>query len=237
MKLSPSSLKAYLSCERSWWLRYVARVSEYSGGAYLQKGRDYDEAVQAYVHGRPGTTELAARQLVATRRHLPRENALTQVKLSYDLGEGDTLQGTTDIIVADTSRVLVIDTKTTADFQYALTTETMLLDPQVLIYAFLACVTYDVQTATMRWVYADKKSNPRGWAVEVEVSRATGAAYVEDVVRPAVARMKQLEEADEQNEAAVEYRSCARCWVVQHCNWHLGRTERPVLGRHLDVIA
>jgi CRISPR/Cas system-associated exonuclease Cas4 (RecB family) len=235
MKLSPSSLKAYLSCERAWWLRYVARVSEYSGGDYLQKGRDYDEAVQSYVHGRPGTTELAAKQLIATRRYLPRENALTQVRLSYDLGGGDVLQGTTDIVVADAERVLVIDTKTTADFQYALNEETMLRDPQVLIYAFLACMTYDMQTATMRWVYADKKANPRGWAVQVEVSREVGAAYVEEVVRPAVARMKQLEEADEQTEAAVEYRSCARCWVGQHCEWWKGRTERP--GRHLDVVA
>lgn len=237
MKLSPSSLKAYLSCERAWWLRYVARVSEYSGGDYLQKGRDYDEAVQAYVHGRPGTTELAAKQLIATRRHLPRENALTQVRLSYDLGEGDTLQGTTDIVVADVERVLVIDTKTTADFQYALTAETMLLDPQVVIYSFLACHTYDVASATMRWVYADKRANPRGWAVEVEIAREVGAEYVTRVVRPAVERMKELEQADEQTEAAVEYRSCARCWVAQHCDWHKGRTERPMPGRHLDVVA
>lgn len=237
MKVSPSSLKLFLNCERAWWLKYVQRVPEQSGGTYLQKGRDYDLAVQAYVKSAAGTTELAEKQLAATRAFLPRgENVLTQVKLSRVLNdEGDILQGTTDIVVADTKNVLVIDTKTTAGEEWALTKATLRLDPQCLIYAYLACLTYSLDRATMRWVYADKRPNPRGWAVEVEITLAEATEYVDRVVRPAVERMQELEASDEQTEAAVEYASCPRCWVPSSCSWWLGRETRPAY--HLKVVA
>lgn len=240
MKVSPSSLKTFLTCERAWYLKYVQRAPESAyTGSYLEKGRDYDWAVQAYIQGRPCTTPLAARQLEATRRHLPGPDsgALTQVRFSHPLGDaGDTLMGTADIVVADTRACLVIDTKTTAGPQYALTADTLPRDPQCLVYAYLACRTYDLASATMRWVYADKRPNPRGWAVEVEVGFDTASAYVTDVVQPAAARMRELEEALDQTEAGISPAACQRCWMAAHCRWWEGRETRPA-GRRLEVVS
>lgn len=241
MKVSPSSLKAFLQCERAWFLRYVQHVDQAVTGTYLQKGQDYDRAVQHYIAdaGR-GNTVLAVCQVEATKRYLPppTPGVLTQVKWSRALnGDGDTIQGTADIVEVRETELLVVDTKTTAGREWALDEDTLRLDPQCLIYAYLACLEYHHHFATMRWVYADKRPSPRGWQVEIEVSLSEATAYVDTVVRPAVARMRELEAALDQTEAAVEYRACARCWVSAHCRWWDGRETRPVVGRHLDVVA
>ena len=71
-RISASSIKAFLQCERGWYRQNVLKV-EREQKSYITKGDDFDAAVQARVRGQAHTpaTELVRRQLEAADRALP----------------------------------------------------------------------------------------------------------------------------------------------------------------------
>lgn len=137
--VSASSIKLYKSCPRRWYERYILDKKEPTSPAML-KGTRVHTALEDYlIKGiQPDPTTEAGRIALAGLEHLPEPKGNFKVELSLEqiplASTPVPFKGFIDLLTGgDVPEVL--DHKTTSNFKYALTSEQLGEDTQLIIYA------------------------------------------------------------------------------------------------------
>lgn len=171
MRVSPSQIKLFKSCQRAWFYDRHAPRGEYKQTAAQQLGDDVQDHLDAFLeHGtipplgvtrpnKPGRIALAG------LRHLPAPGPWNHIEYAFAVmllpasedGERVDLTGRMDCYVP--TKNLVVDHKTTWSIeQYALTEEQFPHDPQRISYAYAHLEMNKLATlAITRWVYYQTK--------------------------------------------------------------------------------
>lgn len=244
-RISASSIKAFLQCERGWYRQNVLKV-EREQKSYLTKGDDFDAAVQARVRGQVHTpaNELVRRQLEVADRALPAPGrAEAQFQYLVSAGDGLLVVGKPDVRWREGRTLRLQDTKTTSDRgpgrgadadrqPYSLTDEhtaggnlrPLRDDIQFRLYSWceftLAAAGAEPPTDEVRgeWVYVSKDKSPKTWTSRAVLGRAEAEEWFESFVRPLAVRMRELSISglpELQTRANPE--SCRRCLVAAGC--------------------
>ena len=235
LKLSPTALKAYLACPRSWYLSHILRAPKHVP-AYVSNGRALDAAVQQYLidgtepHGADGP-DATAQELAVTKPELPAPGTvIVQPKLSLPCPglEGRVqIEGTLDALTPPNAGLMVvIDLKRVWHKDAALSPEALANDVQAQMYAWLVWQLHAPIEVIWRWVYCARASGTRkakAFTVDVKADRAKVEAWFDSVVLPTAREMLTITGAVESVCHSPE--SCedgARCFVRSSCPIHTG---------------
>lgn len=150
--ISPTQIKRWRSCRRSWVLRYICGYPEPQKPSQ-QLGSGVHEQLATYA--RTGTMPDDSKAGLVARaglQYLPQPSPLLVVeRKSYvQIEPGLVLQGTLDLL--DPTDQLVIDHKTTSGWRWLPSVEELLRDEQVLVYTQIARAL-GYQAPSCRWVY------------------------------------------------------------------------------------
>jgi hypothetical protein len=163
VKVSPSQIKTWRSCEAQWAFAHVERIFAPSTpkqafgdkvhaqlarwskngtppDARLPEGRVADQAIK------PGWIPTPGPHLLVDKDY----------KIELPIGDDIMLVGYPDLTVPpDLTDPIptVIDYKSTTDLQYAMTEEEMGTDPQVIVYSAAVMHAFRVRQARARWLY------------------------------------------------------------------------------------
>jgi hypothetical protein len=231
-RLSASKLKRWLSCPRSYFLRYVQGVEEDVRGNYLIVGTAYDLHIQWYLsRGAQGVQSIDPRILrmfEAARRYLP-EPGSVEVQFRYSIShpDGFVVPHPEEFVVEGTPDLRrpgwLGDTKTTSapgPGEGSAMTEAQLCDDvQFRLYAWCE---FQLDPALTKvngvWSYVNKDTKPKAWNVAAAVYRRDVEAWFDSVVRPAAAAMAKLHAEYDADRVVANLDSCERCWVRAHCS-------------------
>jgi hypothetical protein len=258
IRLSPSSLRAYLACPRSWYLSFVLRA-EREVPAYVTAGTGLDEEVQQYLQtGRNGSDELTV-----AKKHLPHPGTvLVQPELDVPCPglEGRVrLSGKLDYMTPPNLDLMVIgDLKRVWHNDAAHTPESLANDIQAQFYAWLVYQLHAPRQVNLAWTYLVRASVPRdptktkprpaqAFMVAAQAEKQHLDDWIERVVLPAARGMLEIIDRASQHAArhgmgdavvrGVEHdpESCesgARCFVRAHCPMFQG----PIKGEKESLI-
>lgn len=238
LKLSPSALKAFLACPRSWLLSHVKRVPR-DVPKYVLGGQDLDEAAEHYLmpperapKGRQlalrMVSETTERELEAIKPHLPHPGTVhTQHTLRMPCPgvEGVELYGKLDYMTPESDFMVIGDIKRVWAEEAVMTVEQLQDDVQLQMYAYMLWAKYEPQGVTGVWTYCVRGTKPKARPVYAPLDRARVNDFMHDVAFPAARAMLDLvnEEADR---VAHNPDSCNgggdRCFVARHCRLYKG---------------
>ena len=161
--LSPSSIEAFELCERRWgWVKLNRQPKQTSEAAdegsavhrahddWLTKGIPYDR-----------TTRIG--EIAACTLHLLPDpgSCVVEVEVRFTYA-GIVFGGKIDVHWPEPDFVVILDHKTTGDFQWAKTTKEELIGhPQAPIYAAWGMAYYGKSWAHLRWNYALRAKQPK----------------------------------------------------------------------------
>jgi hypothetical protein len=245
LKVSPSSLKAFLACRRRWYLEYVQRADRIVP-SYVTNGSTLDAVVQDYLNGKTpvlaaGSPELA--ELNSLLGELPAPSSV-MVQHRFELpcpGLEDSVLITTgglDYMTPPNLDLMVVgDLKRIWHKDAAMTEAQLADDVQAQIYAWFVWQVYNPAEVVWRWTYCVRETRngttgavtrkAKAFSVDVKADRARVESWFERVVVPAARAMLELKGPTEQVEHNPD--SCeegARCFVRHHCPLYSG----PVRG-------
>jgi hypothetical protein len=245
LKVSPSSLKAFLACRRRWYLEYVQRADRIVP-SYVTNGSTLDAVVQDYLNGKTpvlaaGSPELA--ELNSLLGELPAPRSV-MVQHRFELpcpGLEDSVLITTgglDYMTPPNLDLMVVgDLKRIWHKDAAMTEAQLADDVQAQIYAWFVWQVYNPAEVVWRWTYCVRETRngttgavtrkAKAFSVDVKADRARVESWFERVVVPAARAMLELKGPTEQVEHNPD--SCeegARCFVRHHCPLYSG----PVRG-------
>lgn len=181
---SPSSIATYLSCPRKWAWKKIAKVKKPPHKSAELGSRCHDDVWEPYLRdGIPPDLSTEEGLIVQpTLIHLPLPGrGVTEGPIALDL-PGGRMEGRVDLHVHPNERFpeeaqwygpiagvpLVCDHKTTSDFKWAMKPEDLLTDPQGLIYATWAAVTYmPKEFVDLLWNYARTRKPYRAHPVRI----------------------------------------------------------------------
>lgn len=247
LKISPTALRAFLACPRSWYLSHVQRVPK-EVPAYVTGGRELDDAVQKYLtSGAETGSEQTRAELEVSKAELPAPlTVVVQPKLSFPcpgLEDCVRIEGTLDALTPpNLDLMVVIDMKRIWHAQAAMSAADLANDVQALMYSWLVWRNYAPAEVINRWVYCVRETRnketgkvtrkAKSFSVDVKADRAAVEAWFARVVLPAARAMLEIRDAARAAEA-VEHdpTSCeegARCFVRHHCPMYSG----PVRGEN-----
>lgn len=222
--ISPSQVSTFLDCPRKWGLRYLDGV-EPEPHPSAQLGTDAHKHLEIYLKtGHPPVREsLAAEVAGATLLHWPDPRKVTveserQISLEF---QGFSFHGLQDVGWWEEQNYWVGDLKTTSDFRYVKTPDTLQSDPQVLIYGLAAIYRENILLVNSRWVYSRTSGARKVQRVELQKTRGELEAGMEQYVVPVAALIrdaqgKRAEELPQNPEACPKY---GGCWFGKngHC--------------------
>lgn len=250
MKISPSALKAYLSCNRRYFLESVVRAPR-DVPSYVTGGLALDQAVNDYLYvpppgGNGGNGEQLSLpfpvdpEFAVVKPLLPEPGTVlsqpelrTPVPPSWGLGE-DTheVYGKLDALTPPSfDKMIIIDMKRIYTRSACLTETTLLDDVQAQLYAWLVWRTYLPARVFGRWIYYVRDTK-RAHAVDVEFDKGRVDEWVERVVAPAARGMLELWQAPEAGVIEHDPSSCndgRRCFVARSCPLFSG----PIKGEQI----
>jgi hypothetical protein len=129
-RTSASQIKTFLSCKRKWYRESILGERADPGKGALLGQAIHKELEDHFIKGSPLKSPLAK----ALYDQVPKKNILSnQVEVEFEFTPDQwpvPVKGYVDLVLDD----LIIDHKTTSDFQFALNENTARFDPQVLIY-------------------------------------------------------------------------------------------------------
>lgn len=247
LKVSPSSLKAFQRCKRSWFLQFVQRVPR-EVPAYVTAGSALDLAVQHYLTdgAEPAAGSTDAAELAVLKPNLPAPGTvIVQQKFELPCPEFESrvliTTGGLDFMTPPNLDLIVIgDLKRIWHQDAAMSAEQLAQDVQALTYAWFVYNVYNPAEVIFRWVYCVRETRnketgkvtrkAKSFCVDVKATRAAVDAWFSAIVLPEIRSMLHI--IDETPAVpAVEHNpdSCeegARCFVRHHCPLHVG----PVKG-------
>jgi hypothetical protein len=254
--LSPSALKAFLACRRSWWLQFSARVDRIVP-PYVTAGSALDQVVQDYltsgampVHLPLGSPELA--ELAVLRPELPAPGSvLVQKKFTLPCPGLEQLvditTGGLDYLTPPNLDLIVIgDLKRIWHKDAAMSPEQLAANEQAQMYAWLVWQVYNPAEIIWRWTYCVRETRnattgavtrkAKAFSVDEKADRSKVEAWFASVVLPAARAMLEIRDSARAAEA-VEHNpdSCeegARCFVRHHCPMYQG----PVRGESNNMV-
>lgn len=252
LKLSPSSLKAFLACPRRWYLEYVQRAERVIP-AYVTGGSALDQVVQKYLQLLPGELieewldEATCAELAALKPELPTPRTV-MVQHKFELpcpGLEDRVAITTgglDYMTPPNLDLMVIgDLKRIWHKDAAMSEAQLADDPQAQIYAWFVWQVYNPAEVVWRWTYCVRETRNRttgavtrkakAFSVTVKADRARVDAWFERVVLPAARAMLELTSAASAEAVEHDPDSCQegqRCFVRYHCPLFSG----PIKGEN-----
>ncbi len=167
VRISPSAIDTWRTCQRKWAYRYIARL-ETPGNASAQLGNLCHAALEAHEKGEraidtsphpsgPTVGQIAAQGL----EYVPPQIVMVEGRFSLrcdvygnidPAGEVE-LNGLIDLVGAYGEEPFIQDWKTTKDFRYAKTADVLMRDPQAIIYAAAWESATGRDATAGRWVY------------------------------------------------------------------------------------
>jgi hypothetical protein len=216
IKISPTQIKLWNSCQRAWGYRYIegkktpptasqdlgTRVHEIlERWLRFSEVPDPDEVFQGKYPGRIARAGIPL---------LPHPSDITGVEEEFTLEvfPGVALFGFIDFL----AHLLLGDHKTTTNFKWALTEEQLAQDVQAIIYAKYLFYLYDSSdTLELRWVYYRTTGNPEAKKVSARVSRKEVEEKVNADILPVVKQIAQattLEDLDINPKHCSAYGGC-----------------------------
>jgi len=178
---------------RRWGFRYIAGLPDPSGVAAMRGKRVHKLLENWSIHGRrppQGTDDgVIANALLP---YAPGPGiALVEGDFWFDYW-GIRYRGLKDLLYPENGFTVVHDWKVTSSFDWALTKEKLLTNPQALIYALDAFTRQEASAVALRWVYATSGAKPRTRVVETTITpEETIRGFHEHVHKPAL-RLVQL---------------------------------------------
>ncbi|AKU93395.1 AT hook motif domain protein [Labilithrix luteola] len=186
--VSPSQIKTYRRCARRWGWQYITKIRTPSSPA-AELGTDVDDnQLQPYLRdGRPfDFTRISGEIANSLLEFLPRpatEGTPLEVQKHFILpspaAKGEFgFQGYKDLVLPDSKwspglaggAPYVGDFKTTSDFKWALTEETILEDEQAMVYAADAIFQTRSPIIDLDWMYARTRGARKSKRVHVRVT-------------------------------------------------------------------
>jgi hypothetical protein len=255
INVSPSALKAYLACQRSWFLQYVAKAPKVVPH-YVTAGTQLDMAVQRYLQGSapvgadgPDLDKLTADELAVTKAELPHPGTVMvqyrppSVPVPGLEGQARITTGGLDYMTPPNAQLIVIgDLKRIWHKDAAMTPEALANDVQAQMYAWLVWQAHAPVEIIFRWTYCvravvsakgEVTRKPKAFSVDVKADRARVDAWFGDVVLPAARGMLDIQgpvDAVEHDPDSCE--SGNRCFVATSCPMFKG----PIKGAiHVDL--
>lgn len=254
INVSPSALKAYLACPRSWYLQYVAKAPKVVPH-YVTAGSQLDLAVQRYLQGPtpgadgPDPDKLTADELAVTKPELPHPGTVLvqyrppSVPVPGLEGQARITTGGLDYMTPPNASLIVIgDLKRIWHKDAAMTPEALANDVQAQMYAWLVWQAHAPVEIIFRWTYCvravvaktgEVTRKPKAFSVDVKADRARVDAWFGDVVLPAAKGMLDIQgpvDAVEHDPDSCE--SGNRCFVATSCPMFKG----PIKGAiHVDL--
>ena len=184
---SPSQIKTWRDCKRKWTFKYIARKPDKST-PYAKLGSYIHKQLERYLQNGwmqrgPGlaielempngkTKQWSHDDIVAIMLpgiiHLPSPGvARTERRFEIDLGELGKMIGIKDFAYFE-SLPIVGDHKTSSNFSYALEPETLIVDPQGVIYAKHEMIETRAPEILGRWIYYATSGRPKAKCVEAK---------------------------------------------------------------------
>ena len=252
INISPSALKTFLACPRSWFLQFVAKVPR-EVPSYVTAGTALDVAVQNYL--KYGTESVGAdgedavsRELAVLKAELPApKTVLVQERFrvpcpGYE-GRAQITTGGLDYMTPPNAELMVIgDLKRIWHQDAAMTAEQLADDVQAQMYAWLLWQTHAPLEIIWRWTYCVRAvvskegkvtRKAKAFSVDVKADRKRVDDWFDRVVLQAARDM--LDIIGPAEAIAHDPDSCengGRCFVRAHCALHQG----PVKGDiHVDL--
>lgn len=244
LKLSPSALKAFLACPRSWYLSHVKRVPR-DVPKYVLGGQDLDEAAEHYLmpperlpKGRQlalrMVSETTERELECIKPHLPHPGTVhTQHTLRMPCPgvEGVELYGKLDYMTPASDFMVIGDIKRVWAEEAVMTVEQLTADVQLNMYAYMLWAQYEPQGVTGVWTYCVRGTKPKARPVYAPLDRERVNDFMHEVTFPAARAMLDLMQR-EQLDVAHNPDSCNgggdRCFVAKHCLLYKGQIATGV---------
>lgn len=164
--MSPSQMVEFRDgCKRKWGFRYILGYRETEGDS-AKLGTEVHALLETYMNDKLAWdyTTRAGQVAALALPHLPTRGSIsTESKFEMDsdtAGERPVIwRGSRDLVVR-TERLKVVDYKTTGNFKWAKTEETLLTDPQAVVYslATLREQTEHYHEVDLQWLYLSTKS-------------------------------------------------------------------------------
>ncbi len=167
-KYSASQIETYQDCPRKWAFGTIWKIRGPGTGA-AQLGGETHKQLETYLAGGSLDFTRPSGEIAASGIHhlplppLPPESLESRFEFTSP-ETGFAYHGIRDVYLPG----LVLDHKTTSDFQYAKTPVTLATDVQAIIYAYSA----QAPLVQLRWVYYRTKGARKSHVVETELTRA-----------------------------------------------------------------
>lgn len=168
MILSASQVDSFGDCPRKWAWRSIAKIPAPSGPS-AALGSEVHGQIERYLKfGQPlDLNTEPGRIAMAGMHHWPSRALPLRVEepFTLDLG-GFQFRGFKDIAHDPPLGVPLIDHKTTSNFAYAQTPESLLENVQGALYAHHEMLRWGADSVPMRWIYYRTRGAPKSHLVE-----------------------------------------------------------------------
>lgn len=197
-KLSASQIDTFVSCERKWGFKYIAKLPA-PPNKYAAQGLEVHDALEAFLRdGKPlDTTTDVGKIAQAGLPYLPLPGQCTvEGKFEWRIeGAPFILRGRKDFGVPTQNPPLVGDHKTTADKKWIKTPEELRGDIQATIYLADEAVKLGADLVAGRWIYYIRNpKRPKAYPVDFQMTAdelAEGMGKVMDLGAAIVRRHEQ----------------------------------------------
>ena len=181
---SPSQVNKYDDCPRLWAWDYPEGFRAPSKASAAWGTEAHRQAENWFRYATPPDLSTPQGRAVAkSLPMLPTPGAHLEVEKDFRFEEdGLVFRGQVDLEYLSEDGPYIIDHKTTADFSWALTEESLRHDTQAVIYAKAAMDRFGTDSVTLHWNYMLRTSSkPRSKQVKVKVTREEIEAAFEEV--------------------------------------------------------
>ena len=159
--LSASRIKLFHTCARKWYYKYIEEIPDPQTQA-TNFGSDIHKQIEQYYLANKTPD---APHAFALLQHLPKPSPTLVVEKAFSIpieiaGIDCLIRGASDLI--DTETHTIYDHKTTSNFKYVLKEESLLTDPQPLIYGMYYRLNHNrhVPDINIQYTYVLSKQTP-----------------------------------------------------------------------------
>lgn len=225
--ISPSQIKAFEECPRRWGYEKIAGYESPSGPA-AELGTRVHTIAELYfrtgAHPAHHEDVEAARVFESMMPHYPSfvdEQFEVEQHINLRFDDID-FHGFQDLGFYDDGRYVVTDHKTTGDFRWSKSEESLKRDPQGLIYALSAMYRNDVEEVELRWVYGRTRGANKSKVTRLVIDRLSAERNMREVVVPIARLIKRArDEGATAEDMPQNPSSCSHyggCPFVGRCN-------------------
>lgn len=172
---SPSQLNTFALCQRRYVFNYMIGPREDAGPAAHFGTRVHKVLENWLAKGEPPNRNTAEGKVAHPAvLHLPLPHRRLQCEKKFRVKIGPFhYQGVMDLsyLAKKTRHLNIVDYKTTGDLIWQKAEEELLYDPQFLIYAKVGLDEYDVDEATLTWLYLRTRNAPKASLTKILVHR------------------------------------------------------------------